>query len=78
MKKKLHTRSQNKIENLREKVKEMVTIESESIISQARETANQEAKKILIEDEKNLTETKKKIDTKFDEAIEYVVSSVLK
>ncbi|MBI3842713.1 MAG: hypothetical protein HY295_06205 [Thaumarchaeota archaeon] len=78
MKKKLHARCENEIEKLREKVVEMATKESESIISQARDTANQEAKKILSDGEKNLAEIRNKIATKFDEAIEYAVSSILK
>ena len=78
MKKKMHARCENEIEKSRERVVEMATKESESIISQARDTANQEAKKILSEGEKNLVEIRKKIDTKFDEAVEYAVSSILK
>ena len=56
----------------------MATKEAETIISQPREAANQEDKKILSDGEENLAEIKKKIDTKFDETIEYVFSSVLK
>ena len=56
----------------------MATKEAETIISQSREAANQEDKKILSDGEENLAEIKKKIDTKFDETIEYVISSVLK
>lgn len=78
MKKKLHAKCENEIEKLREKVVEMATNESESIISQTRNTANQEAKKTLSGAEKNLAEIRKKIDTKFDEAVEHAVSSILK
>ena len=78
MKKKLHTRVENEIENLREKVIELATKESESIISKTKDAANQDAKKILDEGEKSLAEIKTKASTKFDEAVEYVVSSVLK
>ncbi len=60
MKKKIHARSENEIEQLREKVIEMATKESGSIISQAREAANQEAKKILSDGEKSLAKIKKK------------------
>ncbi len=35
-------------------------------------------KKILSEGKKNLAEIKKKIVAKFDEAVEYAVSSILK
>ncbi|MGI0008895.1 MAG: hypothetical protein ACRD92_04665 [Nitrosopumilaceae archaeon] len=78
MKKKLHARVENEAENLREKVVEMVTKESESIISKTRDTANQDAKKILNNGEKNLAEIKTKISAKFDEAVEDTISSILK
>ena len=76
MKKKLHIRSQNEIENLREKVKE----DHHRIwINNITSTWNCKSrnKKDLNWRRKNLAETKKKIDTKF-EATKYVVSSVLK
>lgn len=78
MKKKLHARAENEIESLRNKVVEMATKESEAIISKTREAANQEAKKIQNDGDKVLSEIKTKIDAKFDESVEYVVSSVLK
>lgn len=78
MKKKLHARVENEIENLREKVVEMVTIESKSIISKTKDAANQDAKKILNDGEKSLAEIKTKISEKFDEAVEDTISSMLK
>ena len=78
MKKKLHARVENEIENLREKVIELATKESESIISKTKDAANQDAKKILDDGEKSLAEIKTKVSTKLDEAVEYVVSSILK
>jgi V/A-type H+-transporting ATPase subunit G/H len=78
MKKKLHARVENEIDSLREKVIEIATKESELIISKTKDTANQDAKKILDDGEKSLAEIKTKVSTKFDEAVEYVVSSILK
>jgi len=78
MKKKLHARVEKEVENLREKVVEMATKESESIISKTRDAANQDAKKILDDGEKSLSEIKIKISEKFDEAVEDTVSSILK
>jgi V/A-type H+-transporting ATPase subunit G/H len=78
MKKKLHVRAENEVENLREKVVEMATKESESMISKTRDGANQDAKKILNDGEKSLAEIKTKISEKFDEAVEYTISSILK
>ena len=78
MKKKLHARVENEIENLQEKVVEMATKESESMISKTRDVANQDAKKILNDGEKSLAEIKTKINEKFDEAVEDTISSILK
>jgi len=78
MKKKLHARVENEVENLREKVVEMATKEAESMISKTRDVANQDAKKILNDGEKSLAEIKTKINEKFDEAVEYTISSILK
>ena len=78
MKKKLHARAENEVENLREKVVEMATKESESMISKTRDGATQDAKKILNDGEKSLAEIKTKISEKFDEAVEYTISSILK
>ncbi len=76
--KELQSKCLNEIEKLREKVVRMATKEAESIISVAREDANKESKKIQSEGEKKIGETKKKIDNKFDEAVDDVVSFVLK
>ena len=78
MKKKLHTRVENEVEILREKVVEMATKESESIISKTRDAANQDAKKILNDGEKSLAEIKTKISEKFNDAVEDTISSILK
>jgi V/A-type H+/Na+-transporting ATPase subunit G/H len=78
MKKKLHAKAENEIETLREKVVEIATKESESIISKTKDAANQDAKKILDDGEKSLAEIKAKINEKFDEAVEYTISSILK
>jgi len=78
MKKKLHARVENEVENLREKVVEIATKEAESMISKTRDAANQDAKKILNDGEKSLAEIKTKINEKFDEAVEYTIASILK
>ncbi len=78
MKKNLHTKVENEIETLREKIIEMATKESEFMISKTRDAASQEAKKILNDGEKSLAEIKTKISEKFDEAVDETVSSILK
>ena len=78
MKKKLHARVENEVEILREKVVEMATKESESMISKTRDAANQDAKKLLNDGEKSLAEIKTKISEKFNDAVEDTISSILK
>lgn len=78
MKKKLHAKVENEIGSLREKVVEMATKESEYMISKTKDAANQDAKKILDDGEKSISEIKAKISAKFDEAVEDTVSSILK
>ena len=48
------------------------------MISKTKDTANQDAKKILNDGEKSLAEIKTKISEKFDEAVEDTISSILK
>ena len=54
------------------------TIKAESIINQAKEQANAEAAKITQEGETKLTEVQSNIDANLDDAVNHVVSTVLK
>ncbi len=78
MKKNLSNKTQKEIDKLMEKTREMATKEAESIINQAREKANAESEKISKAGEDKLTEIQAKIDSNFDNAVNYVVSTVLK
>lgn len=62
MKKSLQTKTQKEIDKLMEQVREMATKEAGSMINQTRQKAK----------------TKNQIDAKFDEAVDIVVSTVLK
>ncbi len=76
--KNISAKTQSELVVLADKVKEMATLEAESIINAAKSKAETEAARIAQEGEATLTETQSKIDASFDEAIDIVVSTVLK
>lgn len=78
MKKQIIKTAQNEADSLLEKTKEQATKEAESIINAAREKAKSESNQITQEGESRLSEIQKKIDANFDDAVQYVVSTVLK
>lgn len=78
MKKQLNQKAQKEIEKLREQVTQMATKEAEAIISEAKEKAKSESQRILTSGDVNLKDVQSKIDTKFNEAVDHVVSTVLK
>ena len=78
MKKTLQTKTQKEIDKLLEQVREMATKEAEGIINEARDKAKAQAQKILKSGDEKVAKTKKQIDAKFDEAVEHVVSTILK
>ena len=78
MKKQLNQDTQKEIEKLREQVIQMATKEAETIISEAKEKAKSESQRILTSGDVNLKDVQNKIDTKFNEAVDHVVSTVLK
>lgn len=78
MKKQISKKTQSEIDKLMEKTRDMATKEAEKIINSSREKAKKESEKIEQESEAKLSEIQGKIDSNFDEAIEHVVSTVLK
>jgi len=78
MKKQLNKIAQKEIDKLREQVIQMATKEAEVIISEAKEKAKSESQRILTSGDVNLKDVQNKIDTKFNEAVDHVVSTVLK
>ncbi len=78
MKKQLNQKAQKEIDQLREQVTQMATKEAETIISEAKEKATSESQRILTTGDLNLKDVQTKIDTKFNEAVDHVVSTVLK
>ena len=78
MKKELNQKAQHEIDSLKEQVIQMATKEAETIISQAREKAKSEGQRISTAGDVNLKDVQDKIDAKFNEAVDHVVSTVLK
>ena len=78
MKKQLSVKAQTKIDNLLEKTREMATKEAEVIINASKEKATAESVKIAQQGDAKLSEIQSNIDANFDEAVKYVVSTVLK
>ena len=78
MKKQLTVKTQNEIDKLIEKTREMATKEAEVIINASKDKAKSVSTKISQEGEAKLSEIQSKIDSNFDEAVKHVVSTVLK
>jgi len=78
VKKNFNSKVSREIEKNMEIVSEMATKEAESIISESKQKAQAQADSILKSGEEKLAEIQNKIDEKFDESVDYVVSTVLK
>lgn len=76
--KSISSRTQSELDALRQKTRDMATREAESVIGAARSRAESEAAQIAQAGESRLSETRSRIDASFDEAVEIVVSTVLK
>ena len=78
MKKQLNQKAEREIDSLKEQVKQMATKEAEAIIAESKEKAESESQRISTSGDLNLKDVQSKIDTKFNEAVDHVVSTVLK
>ncbi len=78
IKKQLSVKAITEIDNLLEKTREMATKEAEVIINASKDTATAESAKIAQEGDAKLAKIQLNIDANFDEAVKYVVSTVLK
>ena len=78
MKKQLNQKAQKEIDQQLAQVIQIATKEAESIISETKEKAKSESQRILAAGDMNLKDVQDKIDTKFNEAVDHVVSIVLK
>jgi len=78
MKKLLNQKTEKEIDKLKDQVTQMATKEAETFISEVREKAKSESQRIMTAGDLNLKDVQNKIDTKFNEAVDLVVSTVLK
>jgi V/A-type H+-transporting ATPase subunit G/H len=78
MKKALNSKAVKEIDSLRDKVTQMAIKEAESMIAETKARAEQQAKKIASDGHAKLEKLKTTIDSKFDEAVDSVVSTILK
>lgn len=78
MKKNLNQKANSEIGQIMEKTREMATKEAEIIINKSREKANIQSQTIRQEAERKINKLQSKIDASFDDAVKYVVSTVLK
>jgi len=78
MKKQLTVKTQNEIDAILEKTREMATKEAEVIINASKEKATVESAKIAQEGEAKLSEIQSNVDANFDKAVKHVVLTVLK
>lgn len=76
--KNIHSKTQVELDALMEKTKQIALQEAESIINVAKSNAEAQATKIQQESKSTLAQTQSNIDANFDQAIEIVVSNVLK
>jgi V/A-type H+-transporting ATPase subunit G/H len=78
MKKSLNSMALKEIDTLKEKTTQMAIKEAESLISETKAKAEQQAKKIASDGAAKLDKLKATIESKFDEAVSDVVSTLLK
>jgi len=78
MKKQLNVKALTEIDTLLEKTREMATKEAEIMINASKEKATAESVKIAQEGEAILSKIQSNVDANFDEAVNHVVSTVLK
>jgi len=78
MKKSLNSKALKEIEELKEKTSQMAIKEAEALISQTKTRAEHQAKKIASDGAAKIDKLKATIDAKFDEAVDSVVSTILK
>lgn len=78
MKKNIGVKTQNEIDGLLVKTRDMAAKEAEEIITEAKTQAESESSKISEAGEAKLSEMRSKIDAEFDGAVRHVVSSIMK
>lgn len=78
MKKSLNSKTLKEIDSLKEKTTQIAMNEAEAIISETKAKAEEQAKKIKTDGATKLEKLKITIDSKFEDAVNSVVSTILK
>jgi len=78
MKKNLNIKAENEIDKLMEQIRQMATKEAEAIINQTKEKANAKSADISKDGEEKLAQIQSNIDANFDDAVNRIMSTVLK
>ena len=78
VKKTLTSKTQTELESLKSQVTQMAIKEAESLILETKAKAEQQAKKIAAEGEAKLANLKSTVESKSNEAVDGVVSIILK
>ena len=78
MKKQIGIRAQSQIESMTEQTRQMATKEAGIIIDESRKRAEAESSRISEGGESRLSEIKSAVDSNFDDAVDGVVSVILK
>lgn len=78
MKKSLNSKTLKEIDSLKEKTTQIAMKEAEAIISETKAKAEEQAKKIKADGAAKLEKLKITIDSKFEDAVNSVVSTILK
>jgi len=78
IKKTLTSKTQSELEALKSQVTQMAIKEAESIILETKARAEQQSKKIVAEGEAKLAKLKSTVESKSNEAVDSVVSTILK
>ena len=78
MKKQLSIKAQAEIDTLLESTQGIATKEAETFINTAKARATAESEKIIEQGDAKLSEIQSNIDANFDQAVQHVVSTILK
>ena len=78
MKKQLSIKAQAEIDILLESTQGIATKEAETFINTAKARATAESEKIIEQGDTKLSEIQSNIDANFDQAVQHVVSTILK
>ena len=77
IKNKMNIKTQDEINKLVDTIRQIATNQANQIINEAKTRANSQSSQINKDGDAKLAEIKNKIDTNFDDAVKYTVSTIL-